>query len=120
MRGSGALTVSDSWWQSNGLRIRFMEMGRRRSPLRHLRGEVAHKGRRAFLHRHLRRAEDSRLLLREREDPGVHLEDAPRHGNGGVIVDAIVLVVALCLMAGGLWLLWNVAAQALAEWREDR
>ena len=117
---SGALTVSDSRWQSNGLRIRLMEMGRRLSPLRYLWGEAAHQGRRAVLHRRFRRAEDSRLLLREREDSGVHLEDASRDGNGGVIVDAIVLVVALCLMAGGLWLLWNVAAQALAEWREDR
>jgi hypothetical protein len=34
-----------------------------------------------------------------------------------VIVDAIVLVVALLLMAGGLWLLWNVAVGA---WKDSR
>ena len=34
-----------------------------------------------------------------------------------MIVDAIVLVVAIALLLGGLWLLWNVTAEAWQEWK---
>lgn len=37
-----------------------------------------------------------------------------------MIVDTLILVVALALMAGGLWLLWNATAQAWDEWKADR
>ena len=35
-----------------------------------------------------------------------------------MIVDAIILVLAFSLMVLGLWLLWNVTAEAWEQWRE--
>lgn len=37
-----------------------------------------------------------------------------------MIVDAIVLVLGIGLMLLGLWLLWNVSAEAWNEWRDER
>lgn len=37
-----------------------------------------------------------------------------------MIVDAIILILAFAFMAGGPWLLWNLSAQALEDWRADR
>ena len=47
-------------------------------------------------------------------DPYAHLRGAVRQ----VIVDAIILGLSIALLLGGLWLLWNVTAEAWREWRD--
>ena len=34
-----------------------------------------------------------------------------------MIVDAIILVLGISLLLGGLWLLWNATAEAWQEWK---
>ena len=54
----------------------------------------------------------------EREASGQ--EDVSEQADEGrvVIVDAIVLVVAVTLLLGGLWVLWNATTEAWREWHD--